>query len=199
MKFYLIFSLSIIFVNTSLSQPCYDAYDKMFTDENASLSYNEFHKLELDFLKNLNGCEAIDFSVISIDDNELILSALKGKVVVLNFWFTTCLPCLKEIPELNKLVEQNDSDEVVFIGFARDNKEKLDNFFDKFGVFNYNIIPESYAIADKYKVVAWPQSIVIDSKGKIYKSWAGMDESPEELIVEIQKAIDECVNYHCNL
>ena len=183
---------SVIFISNSYAQTCFYAYDLMFTDDNASLPYREFHKLELDFLDNLKGCDAIDFNTTNINDKELILSELKGKIIVLNFWFTTCMPCLKEIPELNKLVDKNDADDVVFIGFARDDKDRLLKFFNKFGEFKYIIVPESYAIADMYKVVAWPQSMVIDRNGKVYKSWAGLGEGASELVAEIQTAMEEC-------
>lgn len=194
MKLIIPLIISVVFVSYSHAQTCFNAYDLMFTDENETLPYKEFHELELNFLKNLKGCDAIDFSTYDIDDNELIFSELEGKVIVLNFWFTTCMPCLKEIPELNKLVDNNDTDEVVFIAFARDDKEKLLKFFNKFGDFKYSIVPESYAIADAYRVVAWPQSMVIDRDGKVYKSWAGLGKGANELMPNIQKAIDECLN-----
>ncbi|MDA3891137.1 MAG: TlpA disulfide reductase family protein [Salinivirgaceae bacterium] len=182
-----------LFAMEGNAQACFERYDLLFTDENKTLNYKEFHKLELQFLEQLVGCNAIDFNVTTIDGNEIILSALKGKVVVLNFWFTACLPCLKEIPELNKLVSDFDSDEVVFIGLARENEEKLAAFFKKFMPFDYQIVPESYKIADSYKVVGWPQSVVIDRNGKIYKSWAGLTESPADLAKDIRKAISNCL------
>lgn len=182
-------------LNSSIiyAQNCFEAYDDLFADKNKKLAYKEFHKLELEFLNNLKGCKAVEFHEISMDGEELFLPALKGKVVVLNFWFTTCMPCLKEIPELNKLVEIFDSDEVVFIGFARDKEEKLDAFFEKFMPFNYKIVPESYRIAYGYKVVAWPQSMVIDREGKVYETWAGLKKPPEELREHIEEAINDCL------
>jgi len=185
--------LVLAFSSASKSQSCFEAYDLLFIDQNKTLAYNEFHKLELAFLENLNGCNAIDFNTVTLNGEELNLSALKGKVVVLNFWFTTCMPCLKEIPELNKLAASYEADEVVFIGFARDDKQKLEAFFVKFGPFNYNIVPESSAIADAYKVIGWPQSMVINKQGKVYRSWAGLTESPAVLKEQLQKTIDECL------
>jgi len=198
-KIFFIITIGIYFNNYSTAQNCFDAYDSLFTDETANMNYNEFHKLELNFLNNLNGCKAIDFNITTIEDEDIVFDALRGKVVVLNFWFTTCIPCLKEIPELNKLVEQNSSDEVIFIGFARENKQILDDFFNRFGIFKYKIIPEAYTIADNYKVIAWPQSMVIDKNGKVYQSWAGVDQTPDELIKQIQNAIDRCLSMPDNL
>ena len=123
----------------------------------------------------------------------MVLSELEGKVVVLNFWFTTCIPCLKEIPQLNSLVDRYSTDEVVFIGLARDNTQKLTNFFKRYVRFKYQIIPESYSIATTYKVIAWPQSVVIDKHGRVYQSWAGTDKGTEVLVTEIHQAIEQCL------
>jgi peroxiredoxin len=194
MKSILFLFLSVAIGFMGKAQSCFHAYDLLFADENKDLPYSEFHKLELAFLDNLNGCKAIDFNETTLKGNEVNLSMLKGKVVVLNFWFTTCLPCLKEIPELNKLVENYNTDEVVFIGFARDDKEKLEAFFEKFGDFDYNIVPESYLVADAYKVVGWPQSMIIDKEGRVFKSWAGLTENPADLSQQIQKQIDFCLS-----
>lgn len=195
MKATFIFSFLLVVLSfIGKSQSCFDAYDLLFADGNSALPYNEFHKLELAFLDNLKGCKAIEFNETAIGGTELNLSMLRGKVVVLNFWFTTCLPCLKEIPELNKLVDNYSADEVVFIGFARDDKEKLETFFNKFGDFDYNIVPESYVLADAYKIVGWPQSMIIDKDGKVFKSWAGLTESPADLRQQIQKHIDICLS-----
>lgn len=45
------------------------------------------------------------FSVTDINGNEYSLESLKGKIIVLNFWFVECKPCVQEMPELNELVE----------------------------------------------------------------------------------------------
>jgi peroxiredoxin len=192
-----VFCIFLLFFLTAFSntqaQACFDAYDQLFKAENDTLSYNEFHKLELNFLDKLCDCPAPYFEGTTLDGNDIYLSALENKVVVLNFWFTTCLPCLKEIPELNKLAANYQDADVVFIGLARDTPEKLEAFFKRFGSFNYQIIPESYAIATQYKVVGWPQSMVIDRQGKIFKAWAGVDKNPVALVHDIENAIDECL------
>ena len=174
-------------------QTCFDAYDLLFKKGVDTLPYNEFHKLELEFIKNLEGCPAPYFEGKTLEGNDIFLSSLNGKVVVLNFWFTTCPPCLKEIPELNKLVPQFNPDEVVFIGLARDDKNKLEEFFKRFGTFNYQIIPESYAVATNYKVIAWPQSMIIDKQGNVFRTWAGVENGPVQLANEIISAIATCL------
>ncbi len=194
-KLFLVFSIPIMYFVplTNYGQPCFDGYELLFEKGMDSMPYNEFHKLELEFVRSLRGCPAPYFEGKTLEGNDIFLPAFVGKVVVLNFWFTTCPPCLKEIPELNKLVGQFNPDEVVFIGLARDDTKKLDAFFKRFGTFLYQIIPESYAIATNYKVVAWPQSMVIDKRGNVYQTWAGVENGSIQLANEIKTAIDSCL------
>jgi thiol-disulfide isomerase/thioredoxin len=70
-------------------------------------------------VQGLVGCEAPEFDVVAVDGKRLKLSALKGKVVVLNFWFIGCAPCIAELPALNKLVDEYKGEDVVFIAFGR--------------------------------------------------------------------------------
>lgn len=181
---------SLIEVKT---QNCFDAFDAMFENGGDTLSSSGFRYRESQFLEKLKDCDAPDFSGTTLLGEDIILSGLQGKVIVLNFWFIHCLPCLKEIPLLNELTEQYDADEVVFIGLARDNNKSLEAFFKRFMLFEYKIIPESHLIADEYKVVGWPQSMVIDKQGKVYKVWAGAGESPQILVNEINETIEECL------
>src|SRR5688572_27232831 len=52
------------------------------------------------------GLKFPDFSLTSIDGKQFQLSELKGKVIMLNFWFIACAPCVAEMPLLNQLVEE---------------------------------------------------------------------------------------------
>ena len=80
------------------------------------------------------------FSVTSLDGEALESRSLRGKVVVLNFWFIGCAPCRVEIPGLNKLVDEFDQRDVEFIAFARDNEAPLRSFLEA-SPFKYKIIP----------------------------------------------------------
>ena len=73
-----------------------------------------------------------NFSVKALDGKPVSLDDLKGKFLVINWWATTCAPCVAEMPSLNKMVEKYQSrDDVKFIAVARDEKEKLERFLAK--------------------------------------------------------------------
>ena len=133
---------------------------------------------------------AIPFKVKDLNGQEYSLDNLKGKIIVMNFWFLGCYPCVHEIPELNKLVSKYGSNEVVFLAFALDKKEKLETFL-KQNSFNYKIIPESKSIHEIYGISACPTQVIIDQESKIrYHSLVSVRPDMEnEIEKEIKKLI----------
>ena len=114
----------------------------------------------------LIGKDAIPFTATDINGKEYTLSDLKGKIIVMNFWFIECKPCLIEIPELNELVEKYENENVVFLGFAKNDTSKLTSFLEN-KKFLYNIIPNSTKVIDDYNVFSYPTHIIIDQDAKV--------------------------------
>lgn len=106
------------------------------------------------------------FDVKTLDGEPLRLNELKGKVVVLNFWYIGCVPCQVEMPSLNKLVEEFKLGEVIFIGFALDDESRLREFLIKIP-FKYKIVGGSSSIAKQYGASAYPTHIIINKKGLV--------------------------------
>lgn len=92
------------------------------------------------------------------------LKELNGKTVVLNFWFTSCAPCIKEIPELNRLAEEYRGKDVVFLGLTYNTPEQVRTFLKK-RQFDYVLLPDSKEIDSQYHINSWPASIVVDKNG----------------------------------
>lgn len=67
------------------------------------------------------------------------LKQWQGKILVLNFWAPWCPPCRAEIPDFIKLQEQYRAQDVIFVGLALDQKDKVQAFVDEMGV-NYPIL-----------------------------------------------------------
>jgi len=114
----------------------------------------------------LIGKEAFPFSVTDISGNKYSLEKLKGKVIVINFWFVECKPCVMEIPELNDLVEKYKGKEVVFLGFATNDKSKIERFL-KTRTYKYKIIADGNEVAGLYKVNSYPTHLIIDTNSII--------------------------------
>lgn len=99
--------------------------------------------------------------------NNFTLDSLKGKVIVLNFWFIGCKPCVEEIPDLNRIQEKFKDKDVVFLAVTFDSKKKLDDFAKKKS-FNFTIVPNSMNIIRQFYVNSYPTTIIIDKDRKIH-------------------------------
>lgn len=93
---------------------------------------------------------------------------LKGKTVFINFWFTACKPCMKEMDELNKLYGKfKDNKNFEFISFTFDNDSTIAAIKKKFNI-GYNIY--SISIKECYRLnlnSGFPTSFVLDAVGNI--------------------------------
>ena len=114
------------------------------------------------------------FKTTDISGNKINTKSLAGKIIVLNYWFIKCPPCIREMPELNHLVETYKSDSsIVFIAVALDRKDELEKFL-RHTRFDYAVIDEGRFIADQNRITTFPTNVIIDQKGKIYFHSSGL-------------------------
>jgi thiol-disulfide isomerase/thioredoxin len=107
------------------------------------------------------------FSVRTLNNQPINSDELKGKVVVLNFWFIGCPPCMAEIPKLNSLKERFKADDnVVFVALTADNEHLVRKFLAG-QKFDYNIIADAKPTLDGFGFSGYPKNIVISKDGKI--------------------------------
>jgi len=97
------------------------------------------------------------------------LSDWKGKVVLVNFWATWCVPCRTEMPELDRLqAELGGADfQVVTIATGKQMPQAIDRFFAEAGVTGLpkNRDPKQ-ALARSMAVLGLPVSVLIDRDGR---------------------------------
>jgi len=132
------------------------------------------------------------FTAISLDGEKLDLAALRGKVVVLNFWFIGCAPCRIEMPGLNQLVSEFKGKDVVFVAISSDSTEELRTFLKK-NTFSYHIVPDGSKIAQTYELNgAYPTHIVIGRDGRIIsRLTGGSDKRHDDLSPLIERALSD--------
>ncbi|MBD1395382.1 TlpA family protein disulfide reductase [Mucilaginibacter glaciei] len=145
------------------------------------------YQQKLDLLQNMVGKPAPAFTAKTIDGKKVDLASLKGKVIVVNFWFVGCLPCEEEMPLLNKLTDQyKDNPNVVFLAFANSTKGSVKSFFKR-KTFKYQTVTDAKAIADTYNVSGYPSHFIIDKEGVLkFASIASQDNIDEFLSGKIQ-------------
>lgn len=105
------------------------------------------------------------FSVTSLEGRKYDLASLRGKVVVINFWFIGCGPCIAEMPQLNRLVKDYEGKEIVFLALTFDDADNLRAFL-KQTPFSYQIIPDSQPLMDQLSLPSFPAHYVLNQKGE---------------------------------
>lgn len=111
------------------------------------------------------GFEMPHVAVTRLDSSTIDLTALRGKPVVINWWITFCPPCIKEIPELNELVEKYADHDVEFLAIADNEMAELTPFLKKHP-FTYDIAlgkDEAVHIFGQ----GYPRHVIIDRTGKV--------------------------------
>jgi len=140
---------------------------------------------------DLIGKSAPDFTMIDLNGNTISSKNTKGKVVVLNFWFTACKPCISEIPELNEVYEKYKKDSnVVFASITFDKRDKVNSFLKKYPI-KYPVVSDAKEICDLFKTTGYPTNIVIDKNGNYFDyTKGGFPQIGQQIPSSIQNALE---------
>jgi peroxiredoxin len=159
------------------------AYILKMTQEQMNQGMEEAMKMQNDFEAKLKGNPFPDFTLTDLSGTTHTSESIKGKVVVINLWFTACAPCIHEMPELNKIVDAyKEIEDVLFLAFALDPKPLVDKFLKKHK-FDYNIIPESQEyITKKLNPPGYPTHIVLDKNLNVVFLFSGYTPQAGEAI-----------------
>lgn len=112
----------------------------------------------------LKGSTIDNLTMTDMQGNTYTAEQLRGKVVIIDFWFVTCAACIKEMPDLNKIKEDFGTDEVAYFGITYDKKPKVATFLSRVK-YDYTVIPDSKHLTEKFGIEFYPTTLVIDKKG----------------------------------
>lgn len=145
------------------------------------------HSIELDCII---GSKLPTFEFTDLDNQQIKIENLRGKVNVINFWFTQCKLCIKEMPILNTLVENYNGEDINFLALNRDDIAKTKKFLQVYK-FNFRIIPNAEeTINNKFNIIwGYPLTIVSDRQNKIIGAFRGLND--KKSIDQISKLIEE--------
>lgn len=145
---------------------------------------------------------AANFTLTDLQGNRISLSDLKGKVVILDFWATWCVPCKASFPAMQMAVNKYKNDPDVKFLFIHtwersataiaDARTYIDSMKYNFQVLMDMKDPETKAnkVVDSYKVSSIPTKFVIDGNGNIRFRLTGFDGSNEAAVDEISMMVD---------
>lgn len=129
-----------------------------------------------------------------LDGEEHQLFDYKGKVILLDFWGTGCVPCRKQNKEeFPRLMEKYNEEDFVLISYSLDKERKWWEKASKEDKINWINISDLVGMksenVQKYAVTAIPNSFLIDKNGTVVKSFVGFYEGENSIEREIDKLL----------
>lgn len=130
--------------------------------------------------------------VTTLDGNSLDLAALKGRVVIVDFWATWCPPCRAEIPHFKALYAKYQPRlEILGIALDQDGKSAVAPFVQSQGITYPVAIGSDGQLANAYGGVRGiPTTFVIDKQGRIAKRYVGY-QAPEVFEQDVTALLQE--------
>ncbi|MDR1625485.1 MAG: TlpA family protein disulfide reductase [Spirochaetia bacterium] len=115
-----------------------------------------------------------DFSLPLLGGKTQTLSALKGKIVFLNFWATWCPPCRAEMPDMEKLYQRFKNEGLEFLTVnIREDEEAVKTFMNEFKLTFPVVLDYNGDAATKYGIRGIPTTYIIGRDGRIIAAAVG--------------------------
>ena len=134
----------------------------------------------------LRGEMAPEFKAVDINGKEYSSADFKGKIQVLDFWFTGCIPCRAEMPYMEKLADDMQGENIVFIAMSVDTGDELMALWremvkDKIGAELQLNLPGGLKsdLVKKYLIHGVPRIVIVDKEGKIVDANAKRPSDPK--------------------
>ena len=109
-----------------------------------------------------------DFVLDEVHGNKVSLSALRGKVVVVNFWATWCPPCRTEMPSMERLYRELKGSGLALLAVdVKENKKQVADFIRDFGLSFPALLDTDGRVSRSYGTVGLPNTYLIDRKGRL--------------------------------
>ena len=169
-KCFLLFIVMVLATTISMAQnPLQNCITSSFHTVDSTLNHADRFMLWQDCVK---GKQMPEFSVKTLKGEKIKTKDLQGKIVVLNLWFIDCLPCIKELPALNKLVtEYRDRKDVIFLSVTFETSARIEkDFFSKYKL-DFEVVPDAMKVVELFGKPGFPTTFVIGRDGKVSASW----------------------------
>jgi cytochrome c-type biogenesis protein len=111
--------------------------------------------------------DAPDVQFTKLDGSALRLKDLRGRVVLLNFWATWCIPCRSEIPSLSAMQKDLESKGLSIVGVSYDDTADLVKSFQKDIPQSYQVVLGGRDVGSQLPASPLPTTYIIDREGRI--------------------------------
>jgi peroxiredoxin len=108
-----------------------------------------------------------DFTLTDLQGKSWTLQALRGKVVLVNFWATWCQPCRREMPDLDALYEKFKNQGLVILAISDEEASKIKEFLAEKRVSYPILLDPGRKVYELFRLDGIPKSFVYDREGKL--------------------------------
>ena len=133
-------------------------------------------KTEVQQVENVQADLAPDFELPDLQGNPLKLSSLRGKYVVLDFWGSWCIWCIRGIPHMKEAYRKY-KDKMEILGIdCQDTEEKWKAAVEEHQLPWLQVrCPEDYlqTLGQQYRIQGFPTKVIIDPEGRLVKVVVG--------------------------
>jgi thiol-disulfide isomerase/thioredoxin len=135
-------------------------------------------KTEVQQMEDVQADLAPDFELPDLQGNPLKLSSLRGKYVVLDFWGSWCIWCIRGIPHMKEAYRKY-KDKMEILGIdCQDTEEKWKAAVEEHQLPWLQVrCPEDYlqTLGQQYRIQGFPTKVIIDPEGRLVKVVVGED------------------------
>jgi cytochrome c biogenesis protein CcmG, thiol:disulfide interchange protein DsbE len=156
----------------------------LFTYDPAKTKAQSRRRLSQEAPISLVGKPAPDFALTDLENREVRLGDLRGKVVLLDFWATWCAYCREALPTIELLHRAGREKGLEVFGVDAEPPELAREYLTKFGYTLPSLVDSHDSLSARYHVEGWPTIVLIDREG--YVAYYGEGE-PEKIRDMLQK------------
>jgi thiol-disulfide isomerase/thioredoxin len=128
----------------------------------------------------------------TLQGNRIELNEYQGKVSLIHFWATWCIPCVKELPDIEHLQNTYVNKPLRIVAIAADNHEAVNSFIKKHNN-KLSVFIDQYGNAMRYyNIKAFPTSIIVDKNGKVrYQAIGQVTWQDKKVLAKIEGLLSE--------
>jgi cytochrome c biogenesis protein CcmG, thiol:disulfide interchange protein DsbE len=136
---------------------------------------------------------APDFAVPDLAGQAVRLSALRGRVVLVNLWTTWCPPCREEMPSMERLYQRLRDRGFVLLAVSQDEggAAVVEPFVRQLGLTFPILVDPEQQVGGRFHVWGYPESFLIDREGRIVERIIGpRDWASPEQVAAVERLLD---------